>query len=30
MDEHLEHVQTALNFTDDSAGGGDLVTALLS
>ncbi len=30
MDEHLEHVQTALNFTDDSQGGSDLVTALLS
>ena len=30
MDEHLEHVQTALNFTDGKQAGNDLVTALLS
>ena len=30
MDEHLEHVQTALDFNEDDRAGGDLVTALLS
>lgn len=30
MDEHLEHVQTALDFSEGDRAGGDLVAALLS
>ena len=30
MDEHLEHVQTALDFDEDGQAASDLVTALLS